>query len=324
MSTSSLPFGFTTLGQPVGLRCPQCKADFGRAHPEEGAFTCTGCGFEMRYSDGIWHALPAERLAHYEQFIRDYEAIRAAEHRGSYNATYYLQLPSVGPSDSNAAQWKIRARTYGFLKRCLLPHLVKRRAARILDIGAGNCWLSYRLAQAGMQPIAVDLLINNQDGLGAARHYDSHVDRIFPRVRADCNALPFADAQFDLVIFNASFHYAEDYERVLSEALRCLLPDGRLLITDSPWYAHEESGKQMLVERRAWFSQRFGTPSDSLTSEEFLTNTRLEALARACQLTWKYYTPFYGLKWSMRPLLAKLSGRREPSTFRIYLATKAA
>ena len=42
------------------------------------------------------------------------------------------------------------------------------RALRILDLGAGNGWMSYRLALQGHLPIAVDLLTNDRDGLGAA------------------------------------------------------------------------------------------------------------------------------------------------------------
>jgi hypothetical protein len=39
---------------------------------------------------------------------------------------------------------------------------------------------------------------------------------------------------------------------------------------------------------------------------------------------WDVHHPWYGLRWAMRPLIAKLQGRREPSSFRLYVARKGA
>jgi hypothetical protein len=76
----------------------------------------------------------------------------------------------------------------------------------------------------------------------------------------------------------------------------------------------------MLAERQKAFIERFGFPSDGLASLEYLTDERLAALAECFGLRWKTHSPFYGMRWLMRPTLAKLKGRREPSRFRIYLA----
>ena len=308
------------------LRCPRCAGALEPTVDAPPACNCVECHFPMVHRDGIWHALPVERATYYSRFIKDYETIRAAEGRGSRDSKYYLNLPFVDRSDDNAGQWRIRARTYTFLKHRILPYVGTESWSRacVLDIGAGNGWLSYRLAQMGMCPVAVDLLANDMDGLGAANHYDEHLSRPFLRVRAESNRLPFCDAQFDAAIFNASLHYAESYEQTLREALRCLKIGGTLIIADSPWYSCEESGKQMLTERRSRFFSRFGTFSDSIRSQEFLTDDRLNQLERSLDLHWERHTPFYGLRWSLRPLLAKLNHRREPSTFRIYITEKQA
>ncbi len=70
--------------------------------------------------------------------------------------------------------------------------------------------------------------------------------------------LPFTDDEFDLVIFNASFHYSENYEKTVAEALRCTSAGGTILIADTPWYSNEASGEQMVIERRRAFTQRYG------------------------------------------------------------------
>jgi ubiquinone/menaquinone biosynthesis C-methylase UbiE len=284
---------------------------------------CPMCGFEMQLVDGIVHSLPPEGAAHFAQFAQDYESIRVAEGRSSDSADFYLALPYKDLTGRNSTQWKIRSRSYRYLiqkvlKRQLLP------GALILDLGAGNCWTSYRLALEKYRPVAVDLLTNASDGLGAARHYRERLPSLFPRFQADMQHLPFQDEQFDAAIFNASFHYSENYEKTLSDALRCVRRGGMVVICDTPWYSREDSGTQMSRERRAAFLRTYGTSSDSIESLEFLTDSRLQQLEERLSLHWNVHTPRYGFQWATRPLKAKLLARREPSRFRIYVTWKNA
>jgi SAM-dependent methyltransferase len=299
----------------IALQCPRCQAS-------TSGLRCTSCGFHMEIRHGIVHALPPERAAHYVRFIEDYERIRAAEGRGSASEAFYLGLPYRDTSGMNSKQWHIRARSYDYLLQHLLNQSSQVGGGRILDLGAGNCWMSFRLALAGYHPVAVDLLANDRDGLGAAAHYEKHLPAMFPRFQAEIAHLPFQDEQFDAVIFNASFHYSEDYAATLREALRCARKTGIVIVSDTPWYSSEESGNKMVAERRAAFSQRYGTASDSIESLEYLTSDRLRRLEEQFSIRWTTYSPRYGFKWALRPFLAKLRRRREPSQFRIYAARK--
>jgi SAM-dependent methyltransferase len=182
--------------------------------------------------------------------------------------------------------------------------------------------MSYRLSRAGYQPVAVDLLTNPYDGLGAAEHFRQDLPELFHRFQAELSRLPFQGEQFDAVIFNASFHYAEDAEGALCEALRCTRAGGLVIISDSPWYSGDESGQKMIAERIAAFMRRYSTASDSIHSVEYLTDERLRSLSGHASVTWAIHTPHYGLRWALRPVVAKLRGRREPSHFRIYVARK--
>jgi len=76
----------------------------------------------------------------------------------------------------------------------------------------------------------------------------------------------------------------------------------------------------MVAERQSAFLSRFGTASDAIGSREFLTDQRLNALEDQLGVRWQVHSPYYGLRWAARPLIAKLRGRREPSKFRIYVA----
>lgn len=303
-----------TEASDIRLQCPRCKASkFDRE--------CVECGFQFHEDHGIIQALPPERVVHYARFIDDYEHIREAEGRGNESDAFYLALPYNDISENNQSQWRIRAQSYECLvERILTPQL--KRGSRILDLGAGNCWLSFRLALEGYKLVAVDLLTNGRDGLGAAEHYRPYLSEIFPRFRAEVISLPFAEGQFDAAIFNASFHYAEDSEAALSEALRCVAEDGLVIICDTPWYGSEESGMKMVAERRLRFLQKYGTASNSIQSLEFLTDEQLRSLEMKLQVRWSIYSPAYGLKWAMRPWIAKLRHRREPARFRIYAAKR--
>jgi SAM-dependent methyltransferase len=306
---------YDAIGEGIALQCPRCRSDL-------SGLGCGLCGFRMQVRRGIVEGLLPEQAEHYARFIEDYERIRSEEGRGSRSEDFYLGLPYKDTSGRNAKQWNIRARSYKCLVEDVLKPLGQR--GRILDLGAGNGWMSFRLALAGFRPVAVDLLTNEQDGLAAAAHYHKHLQEPFPRFQAEMTRLPFQNAQFDAIVFNASFHYSEDYEASLREALRCLRIGGMVIISDTPWYSREASGREMISERRAAFLQRFGTASDSIPSLEFLTDERLRSLQEHLSIHWVIHQPEYGLKWALRPLLARLRRKREPSLFRIYTATKYA
>jgi SAM-dependent methyltransferase len=269
--------------------------------------------------NGIWLALPQNRRRYFQRFIQDYEIVRRAEGRGSADPAFYLSLPYRDRTNRNSWQWAIRARTYQYIERKILPTIAGKPLS-ILDLGAGNAWLSYRLTSLGHRPIAIDLLTNVFDGLGAAVHYHGVLPIGFPCFQAEIDRLPFETGQFDCAIFNASFHYSENYDLTLAEAIRCLRPGGTVVIADSPTYKREKSGRQMVEERRSLFRRRFGLSSDRLASCEYITKERLLALETTHHLKWASHHVWYGLRWAGRPLVAKLKRRREPSQFRIYTA----
>jgi SAM-dependent methyltransferase len=309
--------------ESIELRCPRCFGSLGHLQSEDCTpHDCITCRSRLACEQGIWKALLPERAARYSRFVEDYESIRAAEGRGSKNSAYYLSLPYRDLSGRLSSQWAFRARTFRYIERRILPRIstLVHKDLRILDLGAGNGWMSYRLASQGHSTVAVDLLTNDQDGLGAARHYKEKLGFLFPRFQAELDNLPFSDGQFDVVIFNSSFHYSEDYEKTLAEALRCVRRNGMVIIADSPWYSDERSGLLMLEERRTSFIKRYGFPSDELKSLEYLTDQRLNDLEQRFHIRWQTYEPYYGIRWLTRPLLARLRGTRKPSRFRIYTA----
>ena len=317
--------GETDTARCTRLRCPVC----GHSDPSmvltQGVLpepSCSYCGFTFVNEGRIWKALTAAREERFQQFMIESETVRLREGRGSAGAHFYLELPYRDVTGRNTRQWKIRSRSFRFFCKRILPWLEHRyeRGLDVLDIGAGNCWLSYRLALRGHRPTAVDLLTNTRDGLGAAHHYIDFLPRPFDLFQAEMDRLPFDGAQFDVAVFNASFHYSENYARTLQETLRCLRRPGHVLVIDSPFYRNEESGQKMLEERQLKFQSEYGFPSDSVRSREYLTPDRLDELAREHGIEWKQFEPWHGAGWALHLLKARLLRRREPAKFYVLWA----
>lgn len=297
------------------LACPLCHAPW--PPPYGPTLTCPHDRLTFNQADGIWRFLLPERAAHLRPFMQEYEQVRQAEGWGSADPAYYRALPFRDGNGRYRHIWHIRAQSFRALQKQLLPPGTPPQ--RILDLGAGNGWLAYRLAQLGHTAAAVDLLVNETDGLGTHRFYDAP----YLPLQAEFDQLPLADSQADLVIFNGAFHYAMNYERTLSEALRLLRPQGRLVIMDSPLYRDGHSGQQMVQEREEAFASRHGFRGNALPHENYLTYDRLAQLAATLSLRWRFIQPSYGLRWALRPWLARLRRSREPATFQLIVGELA-
>jgi SAM-dependent methyltransferase len=295
--------------------CPACQTLLKDSGLEELA--CPADGRRFSRQEGIWRFLLPERQEIYRQFVSEYETVRAAEGRGAADPAYYRALPFQDLTDRRSADWRIRAASLGCLLSQVLSPMERKtgRPLTILDLGAGNGWLSNRLAQRGHQVAAVDLLDNAWDGLGAYIHYTAS----FTPVQAEFDHLPFGHSAVDLLIYNASFHYSVNYRQTLAEALRVLGPEGQVVVMDSPVYHDPASGAQMVSERQADFVRRYGFPSNALPSENYLTDERIKELAGQLGLHWRRLTPFYSLRWALRPWLARLRRKREPARFGVLV-----
>ena len=306
------------------LLCPDCRGEAATVGEVSlCGWVCPSCGARLKKDGAIVKAFSPGREQYYAKFFEEYLTIRRAEGRGSADPAYYLALPYEDISGRLSGQWAIRGKSYRYFERNILPGLERRspRGLSVLDLGAGTGWLSYRLALRGHTPAAVDLLGDAEDGLGAASHHFAELGREFPLFQAEFDRLPFADQQFDLAVFNSSFHYSTDYRDTLQEARRCLRWGGRVVIIDSPIYRCHEHGEQMREERQEQFQAQYGFRSDSIPSIEYLDQTMLAGLSKDLSLQWEVHRPWYGLGWHLRPLKAWWGKRRPPSRFQILVGT---
>lgn len=256
-----------------------------------------------------------------ERFRQEYGAHRAGEGR-DHSGAELLSLPylKTGPL---ARQWAVRSRTFdAFMRHVVRPMgRAAGRPLRIVDLGAGNGWLSCWLSRAGHQCTAVDVREDAIDGLGAAG--DLLRKTSFDCLVASFDNVPVATDSVDLAVFNASLHYSTDLPVTLAEAARVVRSGGRIAILDSPFYASEEDGRAMVAEKHAAAASRFGDRAESLLALpfiEFLTRERLEEASALLALRWRRRRIAYPLWYELRPLAALFRRRRMPSRFDLWVA----
>ena len=255
----------------------------------------------------------------HRRFRTEYADHRASEGRAALDPR---ALPYV-TSGPLARQWSVRARSWEAFVRCVLGPAQRRadvRAAgplRLLDLGAGNGWLAHRAAVAGAEALALDVRADRVDGLGAAPP-DSPMERVV----ASFETIPLSSDEFDVVVFNAALHYAEDLGAALREARRVARSGGRIVVLDSPFYRTAEQGEAMVREKRRTAERRFGARSSALLAlafVEYLTPQRLADASRDARLgAWRRHRVRYPLWYELRGLRALARGERTPSRFDLW------
>lgn len=110
------------------------------------------------------------------------------------------------------------------------------RGRKVLDVGAGLGFDSYRHVRAGAEVTALEFSpVLAREGA-----------RNLPMIRwigGASHALPFVDGSFDAVFANAALHHMRDIPAALEEMLRVLRPGG-VLITTGDAYRKNGSGEE--------------------------------------------------------------------------------
>jgi SAM-dependent methyltransferase len=221
----------------------------------------------------------------------------------------------VPPSDPHAAEWRLRRESFANLQRHALPSSWSH-PPRTLDLGAGCGWLSHRLAAIGHHAVAVDCLVDDEDGLRACRHYPVRI----VAVQADFDRLPFEPAQFDLAIFNGSLHYAPDPAATIADVSRLLVPGGALAIVDSPMFVRDADGEAMAADQLSRLRQEHGLADPIRPGKGYLTFGGVE---RACAAAGRHAVFLRSrgvLPWRVRRQFARLKLRRAPAAFGVWVA----
>jgi SAM-dependent methyltransferase len=292
--------------------CPSCRVAL---DVSVSPFACPRCGRTYVQRDGIYRFLP-DTDPELARFHDQYRKVRASDGSLRKTADACRQLPDVDANDPRAGEWAVRKRSFAVLCGVLqrTPH--RRGPLRIADLGAGNGWLSHRLARAGHEPFTVDRCDDDADGLGACANYDTP----FVCVQADFNALPFTDGAFDAVVLNGSLHYSPAPSDTLAEARRVLGAGGTLVVMDSPMFRRDDDGEAMVAGQLRRMADEHGIPAPLRPGVGFLTCEGLDKAASALGMQSRF-TPSRGpLAWRLRREIGRLRLRRAPAAFGVWVA----
>lgn len=223
--------------------CPACEEALAIVEAElhdgeiwEGSLRCTGCdnsydvhkGMPYLYAqDERWH--PKEREAegwitiHKELGIYD-----ASDESVDLKIPYYPEEPWIGV-----------ARSFDMG----LEFLDLDGSETILDLGAGRGWAAKELARRGCRVVAIDIVPDDNVGLGRGKALMEHAGVYFERVIGDGENLPFQPESFDVVFGAAVLHHSSHLDLLLQQLHRVLKPGGRLCAINEPCigvYANEQ------------------------------------------------------------------------------------
>lgn len=122
-------------------------------------------------------------------------------------------------------------RTWEALARSALPLL---EAGDVLDIASGDGVLAELVAPHARRYVCIDTSrrVVNAATERLRRHRNVEVRE------GDMHALPFADAEFDLVVLMHALTYAAHPAQAVTEAARVLRPGGRLLLSSLSLHEH--------------------------------------------------------------------------------------
>jgi SAM-dependent methyltransferase len=180
---------------------------------------CDGCGRSFGRDDGIPLMLHDDLPGAREKKREMRGWVEKARAEGWYEADDEVDrvLPWVNRELGWTDElWLANAHSFNVL----LDRYVEPGMA-LLELGAAKCWAAPHLERLGCTYVGTDTLTDERIGLGRGAFYGD-----FPRVQADGEHLPFADASFDVTFCVATLHHALDLRRMAAEMARVTRPGG--------------------------------------------------------------------------------------------------
>ena len=229
-------------GAGLKYRCPQCGA------PINAQLQCTN-GHPFGRKDGVLRLLEPSFRERLDQYLENYEKMRQKMGARLTDESQYPKLPFFDlPKDPYL--WLVRRIDLKVIEAQLPPGNQK-----VLEIGAWNGWLSYRLTLAGHSVTAVDYFLDPYDGLSAMGHYPVSWNAI----QMDLERPDLLAESFDVIIVNRCIHSMTEPTAYLMQLRDLLVPGGLLLITGLNFFFNPAERLEFLehLKRQCWETCRF-------------------------------------------------------------------
>jgi SAM-dependent methyltransferase len=308
---SARPLALGAARAWLGWCCPYCS---GPLEEHAHGLLCPGEDRWFATDHGVHRLLTEERRRELLPFLELYQRVRRDE---GWRAV--PDLPEVPRDNAHAAIWARRAQHF---RRglALAASALGPGPWRVLEVGAGCAWASVRLQERGHQAVAVDVNLDAEDGLGAARRLSGGVPPAC--AEAEMDALPLAPGLFDLVLAAGSLHYPPRLLRTLIELRRVTRRGGALLALDAPVYRRRPDGEAMVTRRMEEQARRYGLSVPRENQSGYLVLGELPELFRNAGWGLEVHGWPGPLREHARDLLERLHWGRRTARFPILLARR--
>ena len=189
-------------------------------------------------------------LSEFRPFEAYYIAVRDKEER-VYDDALLKKLPLISSGHRYAGEWKLRKKSLDRLLGHLRSHA---KPLTIVEVGAGNGWLSNHLSQIEQAQV-VGLDVNQLELEQGARVFNQ------PNLAfafGDIFAPIVKPASVDVIVLAASFQYFPDPIAALKQLAGWLKEDGELHVLDTPFYGKGEG--QAAQQRSLRYYTEMGCP----------------------------------------------------------------
>lgn len=227
--------------------CPACGNELQLVQGEEahgeiwtGQLACMACNEQFAIRQGLPHlfvddaewapkAVEAQGWVTLHQNMGIYEQVEDAV---DLQIPYYPEEPWIGVARSFDRALEILGLTGDEV---------------VLDLGAGRGWAAKEFAKRGCRVVALDVVADDQVGLGRAKAIMTHHATFFERVIGDGENLPFLANKFDLVFCSATLHHTSDLPLFVKNIGRVIRPGGRLCAIHEPCISILEDEAEILA-----------------------------------------------------------------------------
>lgn len=192
----------------------------------QGSLSCGRCHRRFPVVDGIAELMPEAPdfvLAESAGLDRFAEVMRS----DGWDRQRILALPDI-----ELGYWQGQAGAM----RALRERVRFQPGARLLDVGSNTCWASNIFAGLGLDVIALDICMNELQGLRTADCFIADRGVFFERIRSTMFAPALASESLDYVFCCEVLHHNDraHLRQTLGELFRVLRPGGRLLVINEP------------------------------------------------------------------------------------------
>ena len=214
--------------------CPKCNFDLYIEDQKSdeieiisGELKCVNCGEEYK----IEHGMPLLYNKNDQWNILDLEAkgwVNIHKDKGIYDQTGN-NIDYILPYYDGKPWLKV-----GSMFDICFNILDLDGSEKILDIGAARGWASKHFSLRGCYSVSIDIVADDQIGLGRSKSIMKEANTYYERVIGDSGNLPFGKETFDIVFCSGALHHTLDIDNLFNNINKVLKPGGMLIAINEP------------------------------------------------------------------------------------------